>query len=244
LSSNKTVIALKNTAPNLGQVADFMFERSNKEKMILESKSSFMEDTNNPSGVKTTLKVALENQVENWLGQSSLGASKGYATYSCIRESGNSVPSALIFVDPEKTNLMEERSSWTRRQNYAAWLRAMGLMDISRKLLEDSSHDLKDVQFLVFEVQNRHFAYYAPDLSSPNWHWLWTTMLFGLEIGALEAISQALAGNDEKLLHYEGVKQAFDAHDEPANLSVFSDGSIFGPAWEFQRSVYTKTFML
>jgi hypothetical protein len=227
LSSDTIVRAhLARTGPV--RVADFMFENSTKDRMILESKASFSLQNNDCTPVKSVLSAALTKQVDPSMKMFSPSASKGYAVYSCLRERGNSTPSSLIFVDPPEQDgefPIEVPPDTVRRRNYAGWLKAMGLHDAATRLVsaqESSERTLH--KFLVIKFGNHSFAFVDRGLA-PWWCW-GDHLAFGIEVNALNAISATLQGPSDALLTYrplsiEGVKLQ-------RRKSVMSDGTFFG----------------
>lgn len=211
------------------KAADFLFESVKGERMIMESKASFSLAVNDPTLIKSTLKAALKDQVDYWMTRISPPASKGYALYSCIREAGNPVPSALIFVDPPERPTrqpVEIPEGQVRRRNYKAWLTAMGLLDTARTLLQPRRDGGRDIELPVVQIGARQFAVSAQSYLRDRNRWLG----IGLEVSALKAISAALDGKDDSLLAYDGL--VYDGRDTATvtaeSGSIFPDGSYFG----------------
>ncbi len=226
-------VAVASHIASLGRktkAADFLFENNSGARMILESKASFSQPANDPTPIKSTLKAALTGQVDYWMTRITPPASKGFALYSCLRETGNAVPSALIFVDPPEEPILEPvelPQDQVRRRNYAAWLMAMGLFETARALLQPRRDGLRQIELPVIRIGERRFAvtvqYYFP----PYKHW---GLGAGLEVSVLEAISAALSGEDGPLLAYDvSFPDGPDmAASEIESGSIFPDGSYFG----------------
>lgn len=217
---------------NEKRVADFLFEKTSSERMILESKATFSLDENKCSPVKTVLKQALEKQVDPWMGVVSPSPSKGYAVYSCLREVGNSTPSAIVFVDPPERKgvvQVEFPNNWVRRQNYAAWLRVMGLRDAANRLRVGGSGLLSDkgpspVKFRRAQVHGRDFALLT-SLDRPQ-DFPDTRFAVGIDLEALQMVSATIQGSSGALADFVP-KPAPRFEGEPP-LSILPDGTLFG----------------
>lgn len=222
------------------KAADFLFEDGGGKRMIMESKASFFQTTNDPTPIKSTLKAALTKQVDYWMTRVTPPASKGFALYSCLREADNAVPSALIFVDPPQQPIrqpVEIPQSEVRRRNYAAWLSGMGLIETARKLQKPDRDSRKGIEFPVFQIGTRLFACTVESASFNEGRWL----AKGLEVSAIKAISAALGGDNDLLLAYEGLDVAPSEIDSG---SAFPDGSYFGEIGEYANFRGYQTFQL
>ncbi len=222
LASDPIVVSHIATLPKKSKkVADFLFEDSGNQRMILESKASFKQSTDAPSPIKSTLKAALTEQVDYWMTRISPAASKGYAVYSCLRESGNPVPTALIFVDPPKQRIrqpIEFPRGHVRRRNYAAWLRLMGLTETADNLSRTNMHERLQTILPVIRVGTRRFGVVVQYSLEKHGRWL----AIGLDVEALKAIGSSLNDDDGPLLAY---------NEAPAGDqfgSIFADGSYLG----------------
>ncbi len=209
------------------KVADFVFENPSHDRMLLESKGSFKTPANDPKKVKRILKGALKDQVIPWLDVLTPKPTKGFAVYSCFREVGLSAPSALIFVDPPGKQGNVEIAlpkDFVRRQNYSAWLMAMGLTTFARRLRRDHEGSPQTVELLVFEFDGLKFAGVAflyPDVSSKIY-------AIAIELKAVQAISNALRGDNEALINYRGISEELTQNlNRPGSLML--DGTYFGP---------------
>lgn len=232
LESDPTV--RKNCArKGLTRVADFMFETQGQGRMILESKASVKLPNNDPSRVKSKLKNALQKQVDPWMQVLTPSPQKGYAVYSCLREVGNSTPSALIYVDPPEERgdfQFELPPDWVRRNNYAAWLRLMELDDAARRLLPsstglDAKSEPKSEQLRICEVGGRVFALANLGRRAHTRRIYFTA---GIEVGALEAICSAIRGDASQLLEYQAMPTLDVERPSSLQASVLGDGTFFG----------------
>lgn len=226
------------------RAADFLFENHSGERMILESKASFSQPLNDPTQIKSILKAALTGQVDYWMPRITPAASKGFALLSCLRETGNVAPSALIYVDPPEQPTrqpIEVPQAQVRRRNYASWLRAMGLNETARELLQTSRDGGRNFELPLIRIGPHKFAItgagYRPGMF-PRWTERHPWPVAGLEVSALKAISAALSGDDRPLLDYPGLlADGPDIYEtEIAYGSVFPDGSYFG-APDLRRDV-------
>ena len=222
------------------KVADFLFENGRRERMILESKGSFSQPANEPSPIKAILKDALTSQVDFWMTRITPPASKGFALYSCLRETGNAVPSALIFVDPPEQPAhqpIEIPQVQVRRRNYAAWLMAMGLAETARALLEPSGDGRREIELPLIQIGSRKFAVAVQPSAHIRSRWLGT----GLEVSVVKAISAALGGDNGPLLAYDGLDAAMS---EIETGSIFPDGSYLGTFDEHADFIGYQSFLL
>lgn len=231
LASNASVLAHV-AASGSKRVADFMFENSAGDRMILESKATFSLHTNECSSVKTVLKQALKEQVDPWMAIVTPSPSKGFAVYSCLREMGNATPSSIVFVDPpgQKGGIQIELPlDWVRRQNYAAWLRVMGLRDAADRLRSASEsakidRGPQEIGMRIANIQEREFAILW-SIERPL-AFLHTRFCIGVDAKALRAVSAAIQGSPNALLDYSPLRP--DDVDREAPMSILSDGTIFG----------------
>ncbi len=231
-------------------MADFLFADDQK-TVIIESKGSFSLRENDPSPIKAVLKAALQDQVDPWMIYLQPTPSNGYVTYSCIREAG-SEPSAMFVVDPEGGSLESSdvplSVEQVMRENYGAWLRAMGMTDSAERLLNSLS-DVRgavEYSFLIVDVEGRKFAFpdgslsFMPFYYSP-WQWKGIWIGIGLDFLVLQAISSAIQSKDillQKLL----VSSSDIRELSYRNASVFPDGSIFGQI-EFDVVDYVQVML-
>ena len=212
-------------------MADFLFA-SDQQTVIIESKGSFSLRENDPSPIKTVLKAALQDQIDPWMRYLKPTPSNGYVIYSCIRE-GSSEPSAIFVVDPEGDNIESSdvpiSVEQVMRENYGAWLRAMGLTDSAQRLLSPLSDARESVScgFFIVEIDGRKFAFPEDTFSIFNAH-RWGFPGVGIDFFVLQAISLVIESSDaslqELLTDFLNVSEIIQT-----NASVFPDGSIFGP---------------
>jgi hypothetical protein len=143
------------------KAADFLFEKLGMQRMILESKGSFSQTSNDPTKVKSILRSALIGQVDYWMTRIVPAATKGFAVYSCFRESGMAATSTLIFVGPPAqvgSEPMDVPEAWVRRHNYAAWLYVMGLDLAASSLRSNELRDATAVELPIIQIARRRFA--------------------------------------------------------------------------------------
>ncbi len=212
-------------------MADFLFSNDH-ETVLIEAKGSFTLRENDPSDIKKVLKKALEKQVDPWIRYLRPAPSNGYVIYSCLRD-GMSEPSAMFVVDPEGENTelsdLPMGVEQVMRENYAAWLRAMGLAESAERLLRPTSHVSQPVEysFLIARVGNRKFAFLDRYLSIANYQGWWIEPCLGLDVEVLLAISSVVRSSKESLqdllANFPNPSEASQAY-----ASVFPDGSIFG----------------
>lgn len=240
LASDAGVASHMASLKGKAKVADFLFEDAKGKRMILESKASFARTENDPIPIKSTLKAALTKQVDYWMMRVTPSASKGFVLYSCLRESGNPVPSALIFVDPPEQPIREPveiPQSEVRRRNYAAWLSGMGLIETARMLLEPDRDGRRGIVLPIFQIGTRLFACTVESASFYEGRWL----AKGLEVCALKAVSAAVGGDNAELIAYSGLDEAAR---EIAFGSIFPDGSYLGELDEHAKFQGYQTFQL
>lgn len=238
LASDPQVIAHIAALPKTAKkrAADFLFESQDMKRMILESKASFTQPENEPSPIKSKLKDALTGQVDYWMAQISPAAQKGFAVYSCLRESKSPVPSALIFVDPPRQLVRDPirfPESLVRRRNYAAWLTLMGFQETARGLTEPGRRDRRAIDVPVIRIGTRKFAVSVQSISQKEHQWVCA----GLDVEALATIGAAIDGNDGPLLAYgRDSSDGFATRASGVDYgSVFPDGSYFGVFDESSR---------
>ncbi|MGG5221991.1 hypothetical protein [Pseudomonas syringae pv. coryli] len=212
-------------------MADFLFSNDH-ETVLIEAKGSFTLRENDPSDIKKVLKKALEKQVDPWIRYLRPAPSNGYVIYSCLRD-GMSEPSAMFVVDPEGENTelsdLPMGVEQVMRENYAAWLRAMGLVESAERLLRPTSHVSQPVEysFLIARVGNREFAFLDRYLGIGSYQGWWIEPCLGLDVEVLLAISSVVRSSQESL--QDLLANFPDASEaSPAYVSIFPDGSIFG----------------
>lgn len=212
-------------------MADFLFSNDH-ETVLIEAKGSFTLRENDPSDIKKVLKKALEKQVDPWMRYLQPAPSNGYVIYSCLRDNA-SEPSAMFIVDPEGDDTEPSDLPMTVeqviRENYAAWLRAMGLTESAGRLLRLTSDVSQPVEysFLVAEIGGRKFAFVDHYLRIGNCHGWRCEPCLGLDVQVLLAISSVIRSTQESL---QDLLANFPDPSEASRtyVSVFPDGSIFG----------------
>lgn len=220
-------------------VADFVCD--GKGRAVVEAKSSFSVQRNEPSNVKRVLKKALNDQVSPWMKRLNPVATKSFVVGSYLREHSNPRcdASALVFVDPEGDGGggdIEMSPATVRRENYAAWLCAMGLLQEAERMRSRESQHLGKVSFVVFRVGERTVAF--PERS--DWSFLtgivphrelsgrWFAA--GIHLDALKALQAAARGDDARLLDYRPLEYGVDevTQGDGDAYSVFPDGTFLG----------------
>jgi hypothetical protein len=209
------------------RVADFLFEDSAGDRMLLESKATFSLQNNECSRVKSVLKQALREQVDPWMGRIAPTPAKGFAIYSCLREAGNPTPSSITFVDPppgKDDSPIELPSDWAKRHNYGGWLRAMGLRRAASRLRgdEENAGEPENIRFRLAHIGARQFAVLPPWLGRREYA---GQIAIGIDVAALRAISAAIQGAPDALLEY---RPAALPETSVNAQSILNDGTIFG----------------
>lgn len=224
-----------------GKVADFLFEDAAGDRTVLESKASVSLPDNFPSKVKGVLKKALSEQVEPWVQALTPGVSKGYVVYSCLREAGATTPSAITFVDPPKQyddHPIDLPETWVKRQNYAAWLTAMGLGQSAEKLRNCVEDEPQIVTLITREIQDQVYAFVPLGISKHK-----AIFSMGINVVALEAIGSALRGDEEALAKSRIERGRTKADIAEAPYSIFPDGTFLGMV-DRKRPWYPREFNL
>lgn len=215
-------------------MADFLFA-SKHGTILVESKGSFALRENDPSAVKSVLKDALTKQVDPWMNHLKPAPSNGFVVYSCLREP-SWVPSAIFVVDPEESGGEEQGVPFTQenvlRENYAAWLRAMGLSGAAARLLgtaaSQESRQAEAVLFVIAEVDGRQFAFRENDYGWPDNLWHQRPPVVGIDLAVLRAISGAISGSNVNFA--DALRELHMPRSENrGQASIFPDGSVFGP---------------
>jgi hypothetical protein len=229
-------IGVPTTGPS-GQplpIADFICDSHGNRRAIVESKASFSLQRNDRSKIKHDLKNGLENQVLPWMGKFNPSAMKSFVIGSYLRESNNPNydPSMMVFVDPEvdgQGGHFEMPLAAVRRENFAAWLAAMGLFRQAERLRSYEANKFEEITFARFEIGQKMIAFPAPfgspSVLSRGGVDLWVGA--GIEYEALSAVSNSAKGNDKPLLSYEVLEAKGDQVDTDA-YSIFPDGTFFG----------------
>ncbi|HEP8424894.1 TPA: hypothetical protein VDV39_001541 [Pseudomonas aeruginosa] len=211
-------------------MADFLFA-DNQRTVLIESKGSFSQQINDPSPIKKVLKAALRDQIDPWMLHLQPTPSNGYVIYSCIRES---VPecSAMFVVDPPGDNVEPSdvplSIEMVMRENYGAWLRAMGLGDSADRLLNTLPNDINPAtyRFLVTETGGRKFAFLAEPHAITCLD-IWSCWGIGIDYFVLQAISSVIQSSDASL--QELLTNSFDLNEfSQSRASIFPDGSVLG----------------
>ncbi|MBA3598672.1 MAG: hypothetical protein H0W40_15035 [Methylibium sp.] len=227
LPTGATGVAHKNKA-----MADFLFA-NDQQSVLFESKGSFTLHENDPTAIKRVLKDALENQIDPWMSLLQPPPSNGYVVYSCLREDSWH-PSALFVVDPQgddaDASSIPIGPDQVRRENYSAWLRAMGLNSAASRLVEPFSDgsEPSDEIFLLQEVNGRTYAFREMNYPWPRLA-MWPSPFLGIDYKVLQSISRALHSPERGLqdMLADLPRQVTDGRGD---YSIFPDGSILGHA--------------
>lgn len=209
--------------------ADFVFSRGN-ETFLFESKGSFTLEDNNASAIRRRLREALARQIDPWMTRLTPAPKNGYAVYSCLRESSWERSAMFVTDPPEDGNGAADvplTPEQTRRENYAAWLRAMGLNGASQRLVGGPSTqgELREEEFFVQETDGRRYAF--------RMYGRWPIsaealpVVIGLDLDVLKSISEVLQSPKEDMPDTE-LNLSASPFQQSAGVSVFPDGSVFG----------------
>ncbi|MDZ7320971.1 hypothetical protein N4G41_04910 [Kosakonia sacchari] len=228
------------------KIADFLFENSNKQRVIFESKSSYALQINDPSEIKSSLKRALDKQVDPWLNSPTTNINNGYAMHSALRGEKQPVNSAIIYVDPPGKNRgykIELSDEWVKVRNYAAWFKFANLFTLADKLMNGGESHLQQYSFRVeqfwggeFVILNRHKNKYE------------NAIIVGIDLQLMRAIEKYFADEKNDFINYAGIDSyrmfveniAYQAF----NYSVFPDGTLIGESeYENPRGNYQKFFL-
>lgn len=213
--------------PKGEKAADFVFEDFSGDRMILESKTSFSQQDNDPSKIKSVLKGALLKQVDPSMANLAPPPTKGYAVYSCLREMGCATPSALIFVDPPEQKPrtpIELPTFWVRQQNYAGWLEVMGFRDAARRLRSGQTGDGHSVTVAIQKMEGREFALLPFMRTGPLSGSLWA----GIDLEILKAIAAEIAVTKEGAVDYPDFPFTSSFEASAQTGSLMKDGTYFG----------------
>lgn len=213
-------------------MADFLFA-DNTQTILVEAKGSFTQKDNNPTDIKSVLKGALKSQIDPWMKYLHPAPSNGYVVYACVREKSWD-PSAVFVVDPEGAEKPEADVPFSpdqvMRENYGAWLRAMGLTEPGERLVRPNvptdARAPSEVTFFISSIDGREYAFRDEPFGWPL-HSGWFVPAMGLDLQALKAISAAIQRPDASLA--ELLRDAPPPTPERQDaLSMFPDGSVFG----------------
>lgn len=216
-------------------MADFLFA-NDTQTVLVEAKGSFTQKENNPTDIKSVLKGALKSQIDPWMKYLHPAPSNGYVVYACLREKSWD-RSAVFVVDPEGQEKPGADVPFTpdqvMRENYAAWLRAMGLTEPAERLVRQGAvseaRAPSEFSFFLSRIHGREYAFRQDQFGWPFYPgWLGAGM--GLDLQALKAVSTAIQSSDANLA--ELLRDMPAPADEPQDsVSIFPDGSVFGSAF-------------
>jgi hypothetical protein len=235
---------LNNSRPQR-QIADFLFEARDGGRVVVESKATFSSRKNIPSEAKKVLKKGLIQQVEPWMTGIDPNPSNGYVVRTQIREPNQTDPTSIVFVDPvgdQESGHLKITTEAVRRDNYAGWLRAMGLKGASDRLRSGEIGQGRPVEFLLVKIARRKVAIALPDCSShelssfSRWllfpdHGIWPLPLIppvvGIDWEVLKAIAEAQNGSNDALINIDLPSIEPRAKiDTRYPVSMFSDGTV------------------
>lgn len=217
-------------------MADFLFANDHLSALI-ESKGSFTLQSNDPTSIKSVLKGALEKQIDPWMGFLTPVPDNGYVIYSCLRE-GSLDPSAIFVVDPPGSagdvREIPLTPDQVRRENYGAWLRAMGLNDAARRLVDPyaEQNEAHKEYFLLQEIDGQTYAYRESFYHTHGYRG-WSEPMVGIDFGVLKAISSVLQSANAGYSELR-VELPDQTPERQGGVSIFPDGSAFGYS-DFRR---------
>ena len=213
-------------------MADFLFADKHQ-TVLIESKGSFTLKENDPTAIKSVLKRALESQIDPWIDYIQPAPSNGYVVYTCLREHSG-IPSAIFVVDPvgddDTSGKLPYSCDQVVRENYGAWLRAMGLAKAAERLVlpmtveDDDVGEPEEIPFTIVNLDGRQYAFRADQPNRSLCH----IETIGIDVVALRALSTAIKEPQTNLTNL--------LDDMPTQLSgrqgaasIFPDGTLFGP---------------
>lgn len=221
-------------------IADFVFDGPGN-RAIVEAKASLSIRKNEPSRVKSIFKKALETQVNPWMPRVNPSATKSFVISTYLREKPDPAadPSALVFVDPSRDggngDIVLSREA-VCRENYAAWLSAMGLVDEANRLRQRQIEGHEKSLFVVYNIAGLPFAFPIdvvfpsrllfdchPGVETHVGH-----MSAGIHLDALYALRDAAAGDEEALLRYPAPMSTRSNSNDDYAYSIFPDGTFLG----------------
>lgn len=140
---------------------DFVFEKNNSIRALVESKGSFVHE-NEIAKIKGQFSDALK-QLTPWGKEIDPSIRNKFAIGTNIREKGdnNKEPSLIAFIDPE--NNTENRNIVIppyviRRANYVSWLKGMGYNRASSLLSGKSEREHTIFNFFISNILNHDYA--------------------------------------------------------------------------------------
>ena len=142
---------------------DFVFEKSNRDLALLESKGRMMTPGKTPK-FKGDLSKAL-SQLSAWQTIIS-GRPKAYAACTYLREVGDNLDDSMFaFVDPPGDDSDENLQidlldgSMVRRGNYAAWFRGMGLLEPADSIAFQQRGTKTEYRLSVLRIRGSTFVF-------------------------------------------------------------------------------------
>ena len=206
-------------------------------------------------------------------------ATKSFVTATYVRdnEADNVDQSVLAFVDPEEISTGGEidfSSTCLRRENYAAWLTAMGLRDTAKKLLRQSTEDAVPINFFICNIDEFEIAFTEEHFTLVYWESVFIqrrtphdylvpihnvinenfsrqpafmpARLFasGIEVNVLQAIAEAIQGNNELLQNLEPLPKPRKYYSSTCSWSLSTDKTFFGNFRQTDLIPYPREFIL
>ncbi|KAA5541888.1 hypothetical protein FYK55_16965 [Roseiconus nitratireducens] len=239
---------------------DFVFEKPNNERALVESKGRMITPGKRPR-FKRDLREAL-SQICVW--QSLItGKIKAYGIGTYLREVGDQGDESLLaYVDPPGNNddesIIEFPDDAVRRGNFGAWLNGMGLSKAAYSLAFIEERAGEPVELPVIKVANLDIAISVTDGFSP---WLEYPMIYdhdfnffvpgalvlGIELSRMRVLESAIS-NTQSLELLELPDLAVDdinfSQIEGIYGSVFPDGSFFGLVRGVGHEIRSEVFKL
>ena len=213
-------------------------------RAFVEAKGAFVAPRHRPD-----IKAILRDGLEQLKGSSAPGVTKSFVVATFLREAGDRYPepSLVALVDPDIDDAESEDSpDWVIRENYAGWLRAMGLhgaaSDLRGRIPRERgepvmlwSKNFAGSEFLLLPIDWPPFGFGE----SRSWTWPspWfrdaRCVVLGLQRARVERLQRALRNPTLSVSDMQGV----DAEPGPVSGriesegfygSVMSDGSLMG----------------
>lgn len=241
---------------------DFVFENNSGVHALVEAKGSFVKPAR-----EQNIKGKLRGAVSRLRAARKVAHNKSYAIATYLREVGDThtEPSLVAFVDPKRKRAKDANDQdpdRIRRENYAAWLDAMGLFESASDLRERRGR-VENLRLTLptLDVIGRRFALAITSLHPRTEQMIgvlggpwpfWGSFMFdvvGIETGNLRVIEKALtiaSGNlfsEIQPLKLNATKE-LDRVDGFSG-SILSDGTLLGELGPWtMHNLPTETFTL
>tara|TARA_A100000171_G_C2114878_1_gene137267 strand:+ start:38 stop:1396 length:1359 start_codon:yes stop_codon:yes gene_type:complete len=237
-----------------GESPDFVFEKTPKDRILVEAKGSFVAPET-ASNLKAPLAKAL-SQLKSWGVKFSPPLKKSYAFAVLLRELEDpfNEESLLAVVDPEETeapNAANVPPSYVRRVNYSNWLQLMGYNELATIILSDGEHSRAEHTFFAISIAGEQYAIIPlipvqsentfdvrrqeatpVDIRYKIFPKLDRFIFVGMRLSVLKELSHlSTRGNLNNITSLETLDQFRDIeNDDLINGSIFTDGSVIGEA--------------